>query len=745
MELVSLCPFPALLLPWEADAGQASLTVVVKVTVQLVHDGDAIVADEQLPIGGDEPWDQSPISSLYQPSDRAPLKPRTDIVLVGHAYAPGGNAVDHLVATLKVGDFQKSISIRSAPVWTLGAGGLVQGPPVPFEKMPLRPERAALSQDNPVGVDPAAPPLPGTFAGANLEAIPPATYATFGPISASWRPRRRLLGEAGRFWALSFETGAASPGPAPRALDFRYFNAAPPDQQTNMLRQRADLELVHLHPSHPTLRTRLPALRPQVFYLAPGARRPVEIALRCDTLWIDTDRAIACLVWRGLTDVASADDNAIGTVLVVADPQGRRVRWEQAERAYREGVPIEATEPAPEDALAMRHDKVRTKEPSIETDAERRSDETRAEAVTGQNRAALPFTDESPTVPFSERTLDPRAERLVRPATPFGGVESASALGLDFSSIARPQARPARAGDDIEENENEELDFESTFTGSADDTADREPSGSADAALPFASSGENRAFPFAQSGESPTAGLPFTSSGATPAVPLPPPAPPPIAKPAPVAPALVKPPPLAPPPITKAAPVLLPPLAPPLVVPLPVGAPPSVPAPVASPPVARPPTVPPPPAAVTADPKEVPIAVYGAVSAELMIRRGERAKVLEEHHLNEPSWARIHAHWTGEMGRETARGESKLLAQFDEAYVETLCRLRKPIGVPEYAGIQVAIERGAIDKQLAALSLSLSDLMRVQRVWTRRLADDPELGKVLGKAIEEARSASKPG
>lgn len=142
------------------------------------------------------------------------------------------------------------------------------------------------------------------------------------------------------------------------------------------------------------------------------------------------------------------------------------------------------------------------------------------------------------------------------------------------------------------------------------------------------------------------------------------------------------------------------------------------------------------------DPKEMSIAMYGSVSAELMIRRGERAKVLEAHKLSEPAWARIHGHWTAEMGRETARGESKLLAQFDAAYVETMGRLRKPIGVPEYASILVAIERGAVDKQLAKLELSLSDLMRVQRVWTRKLAEEPELQKVVGKAVEEARIAT---
>lgn len=711
MELVSLSPFPALLLPWEADAGQASLTVVVKVTVQLVHDGDAIVADEQLAIEGDATWDDGPSASLHHPSERAPLKPRTDLVLVGHAYAPGGSPVVELPVRVRIGDFQKAITVTATRFWTATPAGFVPGPPVPFERMPLRYERAALSQDNPVGVDPAAPPSPGAPVAPNLSPVEPATFACFAPIAAAWRPRRRLLGEAGRFWALAFETGAPSPEPAPRALDFRYFNAAPPDQQTSMLRQRAEIELVNLHPSHPTFRTKLPPLRPQVFRIDPRSRRPVEIALRCDTLWIDTDRAVACLVWRGLTDVPSAAPDAIGTVLVVADPQGRRVRWEQVERAWREGVPIEATEATAEDALAMRHDTVRQKEAGAEPEGERAKDETRAfdGGTSGGWQAALPFNDDAPNtprpepaaprpsspgprIPFSERTIDPRHDRLSRPATPFG-VESASTAG--FPIAVALGAPPAIDADD--------LDFAPTHT-SSDDTADKAPDPPPETVLPFTASGSNPAF--SASGANPAAsGLPFTMSGQAPVVQLPsppPPPPPPLPAPPPQPPSKVE-------PVKPAR---------------------STPAPEVS--------------APAFDPKEVPIALYGAVSAELMIRRSERAKVLEEHRLNEPAWARIHAHWTGEMGRETARGESKLLAAFDEAYVETMGRLRKPIGVPEYAAIQVAIERGAVDKQLAALSLSLSDLMRVQRVWTRRIADEPELGKVLGKAIEEARAAVKP-
>lgn len=802
MELVSLSPFPAECLVWEADAGQASLTVVVKVTLRLVHGGEAVVNETQLPIAGDEPWDDNPTASLFRPSDRAPLKPRTDLLLVGNAYAPDHKPVESLVATMRIGDFTKSITVGATRLWTRGASGFVPGPPIPFETMPLRYERGPLTQDNPVGVDPAAPPMEGAAVAPVLAPVAPATFACFGPVAATWRPRRRLLGEAGRFWALAFETSGAGPAePAPRALDFRFFNAAPPDQQTSLLRQRADIELVNLHPTHATLRSRLPALRPQVFRVGPRERRAVEVALRCDTVWIDGDRGLVCLVWRGLTDVPSTARDAIGTVFVVADPQGRRVRFDQVERAWREGVPIEATEPGAADALAVRHDAVRSRgegeEAAGEAPApprEREKDTTRAFGPGGSEgaRAVLPFEQSGAHVAFAERPGGFPPERSSTHGTPFramaemaagGSLEQSGAQpaflersGGFASGVAKgateppPPMEPREADDLDERDERDEHD-------DRDDTHEHMPDDIPTGALPFlrrapstippppaapltippptprppqdAAPPAPPPFGMAQAGplhaaQPPT---PFTPHPATPLSPgvEPPPA---VAKPAPVQVAIVQ--------AASAQPAQPEPATPSITQPMaaktgpvkPVIAKPVIAKPViARPAGAKPaatPSKPPPLEAGPAgfDPKDVSVATYGAVSAELMIRRGERAKVLEAHDLGEPAWARIHAHWTAEMGRETARGESRLLAQFDAAYVETLGRLRKPIGVPEYAALLVAIERGEVDKQLAALSLSLSDLMRVQRVWTRRLADDTELGKVLGKAVEEARAAA---
>ncbi len=493
MELVSLCPFPAELLLWEADAGQPSMTVVVKVTLRLVHDGEATVADTQIPIGGDAPWDESPVASVFRPGDRAPLKPRTDVVLVGHAYSPGGQPVERLVASMKVGDLSKSLTITAPRAWTSGPGGFVPGAPIPFQKMPLRYERGALTADNPVGIDPAVPPVEGALVGPTLAAVAPATFPCFGPVASAWRPRRRLLGEEGRFWAIAFETGAAPAEPAPRALDFRFFNVAPPDQQTAMLRQRAEIELVNLHPSQPTLRTRLPALRPQVFHVS-ARGRPVEVALRCDTMWIDCDQGIACLVWRGLTDVPSTAPHTIGTVIVVAESQGKRVRFEQVERAWHEGVPIEATSPAAEDSLGVRHDAVRSRgeegsgnSPS----AAGAGDQTRAFGPSGgpQRREVMPFLDSPPARDVRQslpREAEQRDDRPSYADTPF------SATGARPAAVL-PAAGPVAAHDDDEEDAID-LDAAPTHTGD-DDTHDRPPEPPRTGALPFVAAAGARPAP----------------------------------------------------------------------------------------------------------------------------------------------------------------------------------------------------------------------------------------------------------
>ena len=61
------------------------------------------------------------------------------------------------------------------------------------------------------------------------------------------------------------------------------------------------------------------------------------------------------------------------------------------------------------------------------------------------------------------------------------------------------------------------------------------------------------------------------------------------------------------------------------------------------------------------------------------------------------------------------------------------------ISVRDYARIQVGIERGAVGPVLAEMKLQLTDLVRIQRMWSVRLSLTPALNAELAAAMAEAR------
>jgi len=88
MELASARPLPAASLLWQPRAGAFCLTVICKATFVL-EAPEAWLAPEQEPIREADVFGDDPPGTLRCPSDLAPAKARADVVLVGHAYAPG--------------------------------------------------------------------------------------------------------------------------------------------------------------------------------------------------------------------------------------------------------------------------------------------------------------------------------------------------------------------------------------------------------------------------------------------------------------------------------------------------------------------------------------------------------------------------------------------------------------------------------------------------------------------------------
>ncbi|HEY4122339.1 MAG TPA: DUF2169 domain-containing protein, partial [Byssovorax sp.] len=345
MQLLSFCTFPVVGVAWQPQGDAWNLTLCAKATFDLVHGAEARVAAAQEPATGDAFYDANPHGALKVPSDYAPYKPRGDVLFVGSAHAPGGAPVDSLVATLEVGDFKKSIRVVGERAWVRGPSGVVAGPPGPFLEVPTRYERGAQRGDNLSGVSARGAVGEGGRALPNLEAIEASDEATpgFGPLPPAWRARRSQLAEAAIVWAYRMHARPATgeresiAGAPPSGFDFAFFNAAPRDQQVDVLRPALPIVLHHLHPTHARFETRLPNVRPRLFRMSPTAARPAEVAMRCDTVWIDGDRGVAVVSWRGMVNVAGPEASTFGRFVVMSETPSERVHMDSVRAAFEAG------------------------------------------------------------------------------------------------------------------------------------------------------------------------------------------------------------------------------------------------------------------------------------------------------------------------------------------------------------------------------------------------------------------------
>jgi hypothetical protein len=259
---------------WVRDRdGSEIWLVAVKATFDIRPDGGMEVSPVQppvlrVPVHHGEPGK----SSIKYEADLILTKKTTDVVLVGHAYAPPGATVKQTDVGLRVGSLQKVLRVFGDRTWgTFGASS-----PQPFERMPLVYERAyggvdAMSSQpekdwewrNPVGRGfaissrhAADRPLPNVEDPSNLisswdDRPPP---AGFGAIACHWQPRVAFAGTYDEHWLKTRQPLLAED------LDDRYFQCAPLDQQTpEFLRGGEPVALHNLTPGG-SLRFVLPKL-----------------------------------------------------------------------------------------------------------------------------------------------------------------------------------------------------------------------------------------------------------------------------------------------------------------------------------------------------------------------------------------------------------------------------------------------------------------------------------------------------
>ena len=259
---------------WVRDRNGAEIWLVaVKCTFDIMPDGTTEVSAEQPPVLRVPEYHGEPgKSSIKYENDLVLTKTTTDIVVIGHAYAPGGRPTTETDVGLRVGPVQKVLQVTGDRRWD--APGISS--PEPFLRMPLVYERAfggvdarsehperdwdwrnpvgtgfAMSRDNLAGIALPNIEYPNEAVCAWSDRPRP---AGFGPIGSHWQPRVGLAGTYDDTWMKTRQPLL------PDDFDDRFFQYAPQDQQSpEFLRGGEPATLYRLTPGG-ELRFTLPKL-----------------------------------------------------------------------------------------------------------------------------------------------------------------------------------------------------------------------------------------------------------------------------------------------------------------------------------------------------------------------------------------------------------------------------------------------------------------------------------------------------
>jgi uncharacterized protein YjbI with pentapeptide repeats len=327
----ALTPAACSAAPWRT-AGAWWITVMVKGTFRLVP-GEAAQLVAPLALVREDRHRAS--GSLEAASETAaPYLPGAGVMLTGHAYPPGGRPGTAAAARLAIGR-EKPLLDKTLYAYGDRIGAGIQ----PFDKMPLVYERTyggPSTAENPVGLGASGTaPLPNLY-DVHRSARP----AGFGPISRTWPVRKRLLG--------TFDERALhAPEPEiPAALDWRYFHAAPPDQQIDALRGDEWIVLDGMHPTLARIQTRLPSAIGRAKWhrltsSGPGAGTAVELV--ADTLVIDADRLLCSIVWRGRFALERPEMASWVSVSAGIELPGQPITWPDAQDPGRAALELAQT------------------------------------------------------------------------------------------------------------------------------------------------------------------------------------------------------------------------------------------------------------------------------------------------------------------------------------------------------------------------------------------------------------------
>jgi hypothetical protein len=310
LQLENKTPFEPSFAVLPSREGIDALFVVVKATVTLAPK-IALAPTQLKPILADEFYEDPANSSLRAVSELHIGKPGTDVLVIGHARAPGSAASSGLIVSVTAAERQKRVLVMGDRTW-LNDG--TPSEPEPFFAMPLVWERAFGGTDptpdsvlaeerNPIGVGFMGRQAAEAMVGhpvPNLEdpnqplrqlgEIP--TPCCFAPIAASWLPRRAFAGTYDAQWQMHRAPYL------PDDFDPRFFQCAAPELAFDRYFQGGESIEISGMSERGTIGFAVPTVRPVIEVTVAGKRE--EPAPELETLSIEPDENRATLTWRAV-------------------------------------------------------------------------------------------------------------------------------------------------------------------------------------------------------------------------------------------------------------------------------------------------------------------------------------------------------------------------------------------------------------------------------------------------------------
>jgi uncharacterized protein YjbI with pentapeptide repeats len=238
-----------------------------------------------------------------------------EILASGYGYTCHQQDKTACAVRIRVADLEKSLWVSGDRYWL--DGRLTE--PQPFEKMPLDWAHAYGGPDvpeNPAGIGAFDELVNGvhTRRAPNVEAVGArvrsrtraVSPASFGALPVDSPQRMALMGSKyGQDWLENQFPGFA------QDMDWRFFNAAPPDQRWPARRELppgAAYEIVNMHPGLPVMSGQLPDWLARCFVSFDKKGHDLhEVALRLTTAWFFPHRERVALIWHGALPVREDD------------------------------------------------------------------------------------------------------------------------------------------------------------------------------------------------------------------------------------------------------------------------------------------------------------------------------------------------------------------------------------------------------------------------------------------------------